>query len=78
MEKNAPQWYALKVFYNKVFEMEDLLCAMGMETFLAVEKVQLKGAEHVRARKIISKRQSLRRTFVSCWKVQSFIGENLA
>ena len=55
MEKNAPQWYALKVFYNKVFEMEDLLAAMGMETFLAVEKVQLKGAEHLRARKIISK-----------------------
>lgn len=55
MEKTAPQWYALKVFYNKVFEMEDLLAAMGMETFLAVEKVQLKGEEHLRARKIITK-----------------------
>ena len=54
MEKTGPQWYALKVFYNKVFEMEDLLEGMGMETFLAVEKVQLKGAEHLQARRIIS------------------------
>ena len=33
MEENTLHWYALKVFYNKVFEMEDLLWAMGIETY---------------------------------------------
>lgn len=51
MEEPTPHWYALKVFYNKVFETEDLLTAMGIETYLAVDKVILKGAAHLIARK---------------------------
>ena len=42
-------WYALKVFFNKVFEMEDRLAGMGLETYLAVEMVPLKGEEHLSA-----------------------------
>ena len=43
------QWYAIKVFYNKVFQMEDILSDMQLETYLAVQKVQLKGQEHMAA-----------------------------
>ena len=49
------QWYAVKVFYNKVFQMEDILSDMGLETYLAVQKVQLQGKEHMAAaRKLAS------------------------
>ncbi|MBR1707159.1 MAG: UpxY family transcription antiterminator [Bacteroidales bacterium] len=41
-------WYALKIFYNKVFEFEDLLGGMGFETYLPVQRVQLRGEEHLR------------------------------
>ena len=48
-------WYAIKVFYNKVFKMEDILSDMQLETYLAVQKDQLKGAEHMAAaRKLAS------------------------
>ncbi len=42
-------WYAVKVFFNKVFNLEDILSDMGLETYLAVQKVQLKGAAHMAA-----------------------------
>ena len=59
MEKGEQEirdhWYAVKVFFNKVFKMEDILCDMGLDTYLAVRKVQLKGAEHMAAaRKLAS------------------------
>ncbi len=44
-------WYALKIFYNKVFAWEGLLEDKGLETYLAVQKVQLKGPSHLAARK---------------------------
>jgi transcription antitermination factor NusG len=54
-QQNKESWYAIKVFYNKVFGMEDILFDMGLETYLAVQKVQLKGAEHMlAARKLAS------------------------
>jgi transcription antitermination factor NusG len=54
-QQSKEQWYAIKVFYNKVFNMEDILFDMGLETYLAVRKVQLKGAEHMAAaRKLAS------------------------
>jgi transcription antitermination factor NusG len=54
-QQSKEQWYAIKVFYNKVFNMEDILFDMGLETFLAVQKVQLKGADHMAAaRKLAS------------------------
>lgn len=51
-------WYAIKVFFNKVFEMEALLAAIpDTETFLPVDKVQLKGKEHLLARKRIAEKK---------------------
>jgi len=50
-EAPLQHWYALKVFYNKVFEMESLLQQRGMETYLAVQPVRLKGAAHLAARR---------------------------
>ncbi|MBP5483505.1 MAG: transcriptional regulator [Bacteroidales bacterium] len=48
MEQN---WYAIKVFFNKVFEMEVLLDNMDLETYIPTEKVLLKGPAHIAARK---------------------------
>lgn len=42
-------WYAVKVFFNKVFTLEGKLEAMGLETYLPVAQVQLKGREHLAA-----------------------------
>ena len=49
MESNERNWYAMKVFFNKVFEMETLLEDHGLACYLAVEKVLLKGEEHLAA-----------------------------
>ena len=48
-QENQPHWYAVKVFFNKVFNLEDILSDMDLETYLAVQKVQLKGAAHMAA-----------------------------
>lgn len=44
-------WYALKVFFNKVFEMEALADELGLESFIPVRKVQLQGEDHLRIAK---------------------------
>ena len=49
MEESRLNWYALKVFYNKVFEIEALLTDMDLETYIPVRKDLLKGEEHMRA-----------------------------
>ena len=49
MEEGQFHWYALKVFYNKVFEIEAGLGEMGLETYIPVRTVQLKGEDHLRA-----------------------------
>ena len=59
MEETQQQWYALKVFYNKVFEMEALFHGMGMETYIAVDKVLLKGEAHLQARRHIARLKAL-------------------
>ena len=54
MQESTPQqaaWYAIKVFYNKVFEIEGRLQGRGLETYLAVEKVELKGRAFWAAKK---------------------------
>ncbi|MBO7435518.1 UpxY family transcription antiterminator [bacterium] len=48
MDESKLNWYALKVFYNKVFEIEALLADMGLETYIPVRQVRLKGEEHMR------------------------------
>ena len=49
-EKTAG-WYALKVFFNKVFDIEDLLAGAGFETYVPVRKVELKGEEFLRVKR---------------------------
>ena len=58
MKESALHWYALKVFYNKVFDIEDCLFSLGIPTYLAVDKVQLKGEVHLAARKRIASLQA--------------------
>ena len=49
MEESKLNWYALKVFYGKVFEIEAKLMDMDLETYIPVRKDLLKGEEHMRA-----------------------------
>ena len=49
MEESKLNWYALKVFYGKVFEIEAGLMDMGLETYIPVRKDLLKGEAHMRA-----------------------------
>ena len=48
MEEEKRNWYAMKVFFNKVFEMEALLGDRDVESYVPVRKEQLKGEEHLR------------------------------
>ena len=36
MEESKLNWYALKVFYGKVFEIESRLADMGLDTYIPV------------------------------------------
>ena len=54
MEEIKLNWYALKVFYGKVFEIEALLGDMGLETYIPVRKELLKGEAHMRALRRLS------------------------
>ena len=49
MEESTLNWYALKVFYGKVFEIEARLADMDLETYIPVRKDLLKGEDHMRA-----------------------------
>jgi transcription antitermination factor NusG len=48
------KWYAIKVFFNKVFRMEDILSDMELETYLPVQKEKLKGHEYLKVSKMLS------------------------
>ena len=54
MEEPKLFWYALKVFNNKVFDMEALFKGIGLESYIAVDKVLLKGEAHLQARRHIA------------------------
>ena len=49
MEEIKRNWYALKVFYGKVFEIEARFTDMDLETYIPVRKELLKGEDHMRA-----------------------------
>ena len=53
-EQVQQDWYAVKVFFNKVFQMENTLADMGLETYLAVRKLQLKGMAHMAAARALA------------------------
>ena len=48
------KWYAIKVFFNKVFRMEDILSDMGLETYLPVQKERLKGPDYLKVAKMLA------------------------
>lgn len=58
MEEQQLQWYALKIFYNKVFEAELLLDGWDIDTYLAVRKVPLKGLEYLAAKRRLARMQA--------------------
>ena len=65
MEQSPRNWYALKVFFNKVFEMEALLETVpDTETYLPVDRVQLKGQAHSLARKRIAEEKPEARKYI--------------
>ena len=61
MEEIKLNWYALKVFYGKVFEIEALLGDMDLETYIPVRKELLKGEDHMRALRRLSTPDDRRR-----------------
>ena len=61
MEESKLNWYALKVFYGKVFELEALLGDMDLETYIPVRKVLLKDEDHLRALRRLSTPDDSRR-----------------
>ena len=65
MEQTPRNWYALKVFFNKVFETEALLETVpDTETYLPVDRVQLKGPAHSLARKRIAEQKPEARKYI--------------
>ena len=61
MEESKRNWYALKIFFNKVFEIESRLMEMGLETYIPVRQVQLKGEDHLRAARRLATPDDTRR-----------------
>jgi len=61
MEEIKQNWYALKVFYGRVFEVEALLEDMDLETYIPVQKVLLKGEDHMRAMRRLATPDDTRR-----------------
>ena len=55
--EEAPQmkWYALKIFFNKAFDVEAHLDGWGIDTYIPIQKVLLKGIAHILARKRLAK-----------------------
>lgn len=55
--EEAPQmhWYALKIFFNKAFDVEAYLDNRAIDTYLPVQKVLLKGMAHLVARRRLAK-----------------------
>ena len=47
--ENELHWYALKIVFNKLFEAENDFAEQGVESYFPVEKVRLKGEDHLRA-----------------------------
>lgn len=52
MKKDASTygWYALKIFFNKVFAIEEMMALKGVETYIPAVKVEVKGEEYLRLR----------------------------
>ena len=54
------RWFALKVFFNRVFDAEEILVGRGFETFIPVTLTMLKGDEFFRVKHRLMKPDSKR------------------
>ena len=48
-------WYALKIFFNKGFDVEAYLDGRGIDSYIPIQKLLLKGLPHLLARKRLAK-----------------------
>lgn len=57
MEKktSAYHWYALKIFFNKVFAVEEMMALKGVKTYIPVAREEVKGEEYLRLRAILQR-----------------------
>lgn len=53
-------WFALKVFFNRVFDAEEILGGRGLETFIPVSLTMLKGEEFFRVKRRLARPDSKR------------------
>ena len=62
MKEACENWYALKIFYNKLFDMEKRLADEGIPSYMAVKKVRLKGMDHFAAQRFLARLEQEHRT----------------
>lgn len=57
MEQTEPKycWYALKIFFNKVFAIEEMMALKGIETYIPVARQAVTGEEYLRMRTAMKK-----------------------
>ena len=57
MEQNEPKycWYALKIFFNRVFAIEEMMALRGVETYIPTAREEVKGEEYLRLRAAMKK-----------------------
>ena len=60
MSSGDLNWYALKVFYNRVFDIENQLCGAGMETYVPTTRTELRGEDFLRAKKRLALKDDTR------------------
>ena len=57
MNKEEPKygWYALKIFYNKVFAIEEMMALRGVKTYIPIAREEVKGEEYLRLRALLQR-----------------------
>lgn len=73
------QWYALKVFFNKVFEIEEFLRDRGIESYYPCETIvrERNGKKKKIRRPIISSLLFFRSTEQVAWDVQALLDKRV-
>lgn len=68
-------WYALKVFYNKVFEIEEYLREHGIESYIPIEEavIWVRGVKKTRRKPAISSLMFFRSTETSARELQKLL-----
>lgn len=81
MSSNEPiiSWYALKVFYNKVFEIEAYLKEQGKESYIPTKEViiPIRGVKKIRRRPVISSLMFFRSTEAYAYELQKALKDRV-